>query len=191
MRANVTNFELIIAAVWQSRAIALDYSSELEICALFVVNARGKRRFCEIPKGYYGNAFVCPVAHATTGKLKESQFGYAVELVRQAKEMGTDEFLQSSMDLLVTHGRPRFIKTRTYFVSDLTHAGFDAVDFGWGEAVYGGIATVIPAIASYFMKGRNEIGEEGVVVPMCLPGFAMERFVVEIERLTSDDGSWF
>jgi benzyl alcohol O-benzoyltransferase len=186
MRAKTTNFELITAAVWRSRSIALNYPSELEIRVLFVVNARGKRRFREIPNGFYGNALVFPIARATTGKLKERPLGYAVELVRQAKELGTDEFLQSAMDLLVTHDRPHFVDTRTYLVSDVTRAGFDAVDFGWGGAVYGGPATAVPATASFFMKGRNEIGEEGVVVPLCLPSFAMERFVVEMEGLTTD-----
>lgn len=187
MRAKATNFEIITAAVWQSRSIALDYPSDLEIRILFVVNARGKRRFRKIPEGFYGNALVFPVARSTTGKLKESPLGYALELVRQAKEMAsTDEFLQSAMDLLVTHDRPHFVDTRTYLVSDVTRAGFDAVDFGWGGGLYGGPATAVPAIASFFMKGRNERGEEGVVVPLCLPDFAMERFVVEIEGLMMD-----
>lgn len=188
MRAKATNFELITAAVWKCRAIALDYNSDIEIRVLFVVNARCKRRFREIPTGFYGNALVFPVARATAGKLRESALGYALNLVRQAKEMATDEFLQSAMDLLVKHDRPHFVDTRTYLVSDVTRAGFDAVDFGWGGGVYGGPATAVPAAASFFMKGRNERGEDGVVVPLCLPNFAMERFVVEIEGLMEDPG---
>ncbi|KAF3328296.1 benzyl alcohol O-benzoyltransferase-like protein [Carex littledalei] len=188
LRAKATNFELITAAVWQSRAIALDYKSDLEVRVLFVVNARGKRKFRELPKGFYGNALVFPVARATTAKLKERPLGYALKLVRQAKEMASDEFLQSAMDLLVTHDRPHFVDTRTYLVSDVTRAGFDAVDFGWGGGVYGGPATAVPASASFFMKGRNERGEEGMVVPLCLPNFAMERFVVEMEGLMEDPG---
>ncbi|KAJ3684686.1 hypothetical protein LUZ61_013850 [Rhynchospora tenuis] len=186
MRAKATNFELITAAVWKSRTIALEYSPDLEIRVLFVVNARGKRRFREIPEGYYGNALVFPVACATSGKLKDAPLTYALELVRQTKEMATDEFLQSTMDHLVTNDRPHFVDTRTYLVSDITRAGLDAVDFGWGGGVYGGPATAVPAAASFFMKGRNERGEEGVVVPLCLPEFAMKRFVVEIEGLMKD-----
>ncbi|KAJ1689341.1 hypothetical protein LUZ63_013496 [Rhynchospora breviuscula] len=184
MRAKATNFELITSAVWKSRSIALDYPSDLEIRVSLVVNARGKRRFREIPEGYYGNAFVCPVACATSGKLEEAPLTYALELVRQAKEMATDEFLQSTIDFLVPHDRPHFVDTRTYVVSDITRAGFDAVDLGWGGRVFGGPATV-PSSASYFVKGRNERGEEGVVVPLCLPEFAMKKFVVEIEGLIS------
>ncbi|KAJ4780445.1 HXXXD-type acyl-transferase family protein [Rhynchospora pubera] len=186
IRAKATNFEVITAAVWQSRTIALDYSSDLEIRVLFVVNARRKRRFRKIPEGYYGNALVFPVACATSGKLKGAPLTYALELVKQAKEMATDEFLQSAMDLLVTHDRAHFVDTRTYLVSDITRAGLDAVDFGWGGGVYGGPATAVPATASFFMKGRNERGEEGVVVPLCLPEFAMKRFVIEIEGLMQD-----
>ncbi|KAJ3684494.1 hypothetical protein LUZ61_013658 [Rhynchospora tenuis] len=186
MRAKATNFELITAAVWQSRAIALKYSPNLEVRVQFVLNVRGKRRFRKIPEGYYGNALVFPVARATAGKLKEAPLMYSLELVRQAIEMATDEFLQSVMDHLVAQGRPHFVDTRTYLVSDITRAGFDAVDFGWGGRVYGGMVTVVPAGASFFMKGRNERGEEGVVVPLCLPEFAMKRFVAEIKGLMQD-----
>lgn len=186
MLDRTTKFELITAAVWKSRAIALDYPSDLEVRVLFVVNARCKRKFRKIPNGFYGNALVFPVARATAGELKERPLAYALELVKQAKEMATDKFLQSVMDLLVTHDRPHFVDTRTYLVSDVTHAGFDAVDFGWGGGVYGGPAMAVPAVASFFMKGANERGEEGVVVPLCLPEFAMERFSVEIEGLMMD-----
>ncbi|EMS61798.1 hypothetical protein TRIUR3_30690 [Triticum urartu] len=39
---------------------------------------------------------------------------------------------------MVLRGRPLFALSRTYIVSDVSHAGFKSVDFGWGEAVYGG-----------------------------------------------------
>ena len=76
-------------------------------------------------------------------------------------------------------------------MSDVTRAGFGDVDFGWGKAVYGGPAKggvgAIPGVASFYIPFRNGKGEDGIVVPVCLPGDAMERFVKEIEGLVGGD----
>lgn len=58
-----------------------------------------------------------------------------------------------------------------------------------GAAVYGGPAAggfddVLPGVMSFFVAFRNEKGEKGTVVPMCLPKDAMERFSAEIKQLT-------
>uniref|UniRef100_A0A453SLX2 Uncharacterized protein n=1 Tax=Aegilops tauschii subsp. strangulata TaxID=200361 RepID=A0A453SLX2_AEGTS len=70
-------------------------------------------------------------------------------------------------------GRPLFTLSQTYIVSDVSHAGFKSVDFGWGEAVYGGPAKdgegPIPGVTNYFSRSKNGKGEEGTVVPISLP----------------------
>ncbi|GJN34753.1 hypothetical protein PR202_gb23448 [Eleusine coracana subsp. coracana] len=90
---------------------------------------------------------------------------------------------------MVLTGRPLFTLTRTYIVSNLSHAGFKSMDFGWGEAVYGGPAKggegPFPGVANYFSRCTNDKGEEGTVVPICLPKDAMQKFQLEIEALTT------
>ncbi|KAF2306766.1 hypothetical protein GH714_021232 [Hevea brasiliensis] len=61
---------------------------------------------------------------------------------------------------------------------------FDEVDFGWGRAVYGGPAKGY--VASFHIASRNEKGEDGIVVTLCLPNLAMERFVKELDHLLRD-----
>ncbi|KAJ1411462.1 Transferase [Sesbania bispinosa] len=72
--------------------------------------------------------------------------------------------------------------------SDVTRAGFREVDFGWGKPVYGGPADEggIPGLASYYLPSKNAKGEEGIVIPVCLPSDAMERFIKELDNILNN-----
>jgi len=89
--------------------------------------------------------------------------------------------MRSTASLMVSKGRPPFTVTGTYIVSDLRRAGLEKADFGWGNAIYGGTAKAIPELASFYISFTNKKGEDGIVVPFCLPSPAMERFYKEIE----------
>nr|CAD1830938.1 unnamed protein product [Ananas comosus var. bracteatus] len=126
--------------------------------------------------GFYGNAFAFAVAAATAGELRDGGFAFALQKVAAAKAEVTMECIQSVADFnMVSERRPNFgaSAAQSYMVSDVTRAGFENVDFGWGVNVYGGPATA--NLATFHLKGRNESGEEGIVVPICLPAQAMER----------------
>ncbi|CAN6200546.1 unnamed protein product [Urochloa humidicola] len=184
-----SRFELVAAAIWRSRAAALGYAPGEEVRLSFIVNARGRAEI-PLPEGFYGNAFAYSVAAATAGELTGRELGYALELVKKAKSAVTYDYLLSVADLMVLHGRPLFALSRTYIVSDVSHAGFKSVDFGWGEAVYGGPAKggegPVLGVTNYFSRAKNGKGEEGTVVPICLPRDAMEKFQLEIQGLTAE-----
>ncbi|KAL2347777.1 hypothetical protein Fmac_001777 [Flemingia macrophylla] len=181
-----SNFELLTACLWRCRTIALQPERDEEVRIICIVNARAKFD-PPLPAGYYGNAFAFPVAVTTAGKLCEKPLEYAVELVRKAKGDVTEEYMHSVADLMVTSGRPHFTVVRSYLVSDVTRAGFGDVDFGWGKAVYGGPAKggvgAIPGVASFYIPFKNAKGEEGLVIPLCLPSEAMQRFVKELDNV--------
>ena len=118
---------------------------------------------------------------ATVGELSKTSIGYALDLVRKAKASMTEEYVQSTASLMVTRGRPLFTLPGTYIVSDLRRAGLEKVDFGWGDAIYGGVAKAVPEFASFYIPLTNKKGEDGIVVPFCLPAPAMERFFKELE----------
>ncbi|TVU10659.1 hypothetical protein EJB05_44203, partial [Eragrostis curvula] len=188
-RMTCSRFELVAACVWRSRVAALGYAPDDEVRLSFIVNARGRRAGVPLPEGFYGNAFAYTVAATTAGELCGRDLGYALELVKEAKSAVTYDYLLSTADLMVLTGRPLFALTRTYIVSDLSHAGFKNMDFGWGEAVYGGPAKggegPFPGVANYFSRCKNDKGEEGTVVPVCLPADAMDKFQLEVEALTT------
>ena len=184
-----SNFEVLTACLWRCRTIALQPDKDEEVRILCIVNARSKFD-PPLPSGYYGNAFAFPVAVTTAGKLCDNPLGYALELVRKAKADVTEEYMHSVADLMVTKGRPHFTVVRSYLVSDVTRAGFGNIEFGWGKAVYGGPAKggvgAIPGVASFYIPFKNAKGEEGLVIPVCLPSEAMERFQKELNSVLNN-----
>ncbi|KAM0935269.1 putative benzyl alcohol O-benzoyltransferase [Dioscorea sansibarensis] len=179
-----STFEILTACLWRCRTIALQLAPEEEVRMMCVVNARGKEGG-RLPVGYYGNAFAYPAAVSKVKSLCSNPLEYALELVKKAKSQGmTREYLQSVADLMVLRGRPHFTIAGSYLVSDVTRAGIENVDFGWGKADYGGPAKGgigdIPLV-SFYIPFRN-----GIVVPVCLPSAAMDRFAKEIESMISD-----
>ncbi|XP_028800205.1 benzyl alcohol O-benzoyltransferase [Neltuma alba] len=181
-----SDFEIITAFLWRCRTMALQPDDDEEVRIICIVNARAKFN-PPLPAGYYGNAFAFPVAVTTARKLCQNPLGYALELVKKAKGDVTKEYMHSLADLMVIKGRPHFTVVRSYLVSDVTRAGFGDVDFGWGKAVYGGPAKggvgAIPGVASFYIPFKNAHGQEGLVIPVCLPGEAMKRFVKELDSL--------
>ncbi|KAM7272447.1 hypothetical protein ACFE04_027110 [Oxalis oulophora] len=181
-----SRFEILTAFLWRSRTISLQPDPEEEMRVICIVNSRSKFN-PPLPKGFYGNGFAFPVALTSAEKLSENPLSYALELVKEAKSQVNEEYMKSVADLMVIKGRPHFTVVRSYLVSDVTHAGFGLADFGWGAAAYGGPAKggvgAIPGVASFYIPFRNSKGEDGIVVPVCLPGYAMERFVKEIDNM--------
>lgn len=187
-----STFDVLTACLWRCRTISLRPDPEEEVRVLCIVNARSKFN-PPLPSGYYGNAFAFPVALSSAGKVSQNPLGYALELVMKAKSDVTEDYMKSMADLMVTRGRPHFTVVRTYLVSDVTRAGFGEVDFGWGKAAYGGPAKggvgAIPGLASFFIPFTNKKGENGIVVPVCLPAPAMEIFVRELDSMLKGTGS--
>lgn len=175
-----STFDVLTACLWRCRTIALQLDPNQEVRIICVVNTRGRLRKL-LPTGYYGNGIVFPAAVSTVEKLSQNSLPYALELVMKAKYNVTNEYVKSVADLMVTRGRPHFTVPGSWFVSDTTRLGLKRVDFGWGKAEYSGVATgrvgAIPGLISFYLPFRNDKGENVVVVPICLPAAAMERFV--------------
>ncbi|CAM0884582.1 unnamed protein product [Alopecurus aequalis] len=179
---SATTFEVLTGCLWKCRTVALAPEADEEMRMICIVNVRGKQSV--IPTGYYGNAFAFPVAVSKAGELCARPLSYAVQLVKEAKGKVDMEYMRSVADLMMKRGRPHFTVVRAYLVSDITKAGLDNLDFGWGRPVYGGPAMggvgAIPGVASFFIPSKNAKGEDGILIPICLPGPAMDKFVEEL-----------
>ncbi|XP_023513180.1 benzyl alcohol O-benzoyltransferase-like [Cucurbita pepo subsp. pepo] len=182
-----SSFELIAAYVWRLRTIVLQLSPEEKVCFVFPVNLRTKIN--SLPLGYYGNVLVFPAELTTVANLCGNPLGHAVELIRKAKAKVTNEYVNSLLDLVVMKGRSLFTAGWPYIVSDLRRVGFEEVDFGWGKAVYGGLTAggfgTFPGTLSFCISFVDKKGEKGIMVPLCLPALAMERFMAEFDALTN------
>lgn len=169
-----SRFVLLTACLWKYRTLALKIDPQEVVRASLFVTARTKQHGLSLPLGYYGNAFAFPAAVSKAGDLCKNPLGYAVELVKQAKANMNQEYIRSVADLMAIKGRPPYTVIENFLVFDTTNAGLEDVNFGWGCPEYAGPAMAFPRI-SYYVKNKNK-GEDGVLVPMCLPFLAMERF---------------
>ncbi|RDY12760.1 Benzyl alcohol O-benzoyltransferase, partial [Mucuna pruriens] len=180
-----STFDVITACFWQCRTRALQMDAEEDVRLMCIVNARAR---CNprLPVGYYGNALAFPAVVTTAGKLCENPFGYAVELINKVKGEVTEDYMHSVSDLMVIKGRCSFTPIRSCIISDLTRVRFREVNFGWGHAVYGGVAQGGAGsfrAATYHVPYKNAKGEEGIILPIWLPIEAMNRFVKELDNM--------
>ncbi|CAN8269715.1 unnamed protein product [Cochlearia groenlandica] len=180
-----TTFEALTSFLWRCRTVALNPDPNTEMRMTCIVNSRSKLSNPPLPSGYYGNAFVIPVAIATARDLMEKPLEFALRLIQEAKFSVTEEYVRSVTALMATRGRPMFKTVGNYIVSDLRHFDLGKVDFGpWGKPVYGGTAkagiAVFPGV-SFYVPFKNKENEIGTVVAISLPVPAMERFVQELE----------
>ena len=182
-----TTFEILTACLWKCRTIALEFDPNDVVRLSCSINLRGKQgmQYLQVPNGYYGNAFAFPTVLSKAELLCKNPLGYALDLVKKTKAEMSEEYIKSVADLMVIKGRPPYITAGNFFVADTTQVGFSGIDFGWGKPVYGGPSGAIQFI-SFYARFKNNKGENGVVVPIRLPLPAMERFQLELLKITQE-----
>lgn len=186
LRETATTFEVLAGCLWKCRTMALSPapSAHDEMRMICVVNLRGKSP-AEIPSGYYGNAVAYLAAISKAGDLCTNPVGYAVQLVKKVKRAVDMEYMRSVANLMVRRRRPHYTVVNAYLLSDLSKVRFSDIDFGWGTPLYAGPAKGAVGIVSFIIPfNKGELN--GLLVPVCLPGqVAMDKFVEQVERLTS------
>ncbi|RCV31859.1 LOW QUALITY PROTEIN: hypothetical protein SETIT_6G211700v2 [Setaria italica] len=181
LRNRSTTFEILLGFLWKLLTMALAPDDDEEVHVGFVASARGgKSGGLHIPNGYYGNSFALPVA--IHGRRAPREPGGPRRGAGPEGQGGSGR--GSVADHMALRGRPNLAAARVYHVRP-DQVGFGDLDYGWGRPVYGGAASVgpIPGCSSFLVRGRNADGEDGVVVPMWLPGPAMDRFKEEMGKL--------
>jgi len=182
-----TTFETIAVFLWRARTMALQIPLGQDALLLIMANLR-RAADMGLPAGYYGNACVACTAMTKVAALycgSSSSLAHLLGLVRKAKAAVTssdESAIRSMVDQTVVRGQPYLLPlANNFLLTDLRHAGFHGVNFGWGDPVFAG------PTSSYFgvspIMAMNEQEEEAVVVPVVLPQSAMERFAAEMQRL--------
>ncbi|WVZ96208.1 hypothetical protein U9M48_041875 [Paspalum notatum var. saurae] len=186
LRDRATTYEVLAGAVWRARTAALEIAADEDVRLAVIANFRGLPEL-GLPAGYYGNACVALMAVTTAGALRDGSVGNAVELVREVKAAMTAEYVRSTADFLVLHGRPLVALANLFVLSDTRYAGFHCVDFGWGEHVYGGPVKT-PLNGNFLVTVKNDQGEEdAVAISIALPQRAMDKFASQVEMLVKKD----
>ncbi|KAK2456392.1 benzyl alcohol O-benzoyltransferase [Trifolium repens] len=160
-----TTFEVLTSYIWRCRTKVLQPNPNEEVRMMCIVDARDKFD-PPIPFGYYGNCFAFPAAVTTAGELCEKPLEFALELIKKARDEVSEEYMHSVADLMVTKGKPLFTIVRSCLVLDTTYAGLRNLDFGWGKAVYGGMAKpgagTFPSV-HFHVPGQNAKGKEAMM----------------------------
>lgn len=185
LATSATSFELLTAVMWRCRTMALGYESDARVRLMVTMNARGKwNQHTPIPRGYYGNAHVSPIAEAAAGELCGQPLAHTVELVRRTKLGVTKERMESMVETIAsTRQWPPPTMDRIYEVSDTKWIATNATQFGWAELVGGGIplaGDLTSKLGSDHMRCKNQDGEHSTIVSMLLPKPAMEKFSREL-----------
>ncbi|OIW13831.1 hypothetical protein TanjilG_31720 [Lupinus angustifolius] len=180
-----STFEVLTSYIWRCRTKALQLDPEEDVRMLCVTNTRDKFN-PPLPVGYYGNCFALAAAVTTAGKLTTEPLEYALDLIKNAIGKINDEYMHSLADLMVTKGFPLFTIVNSILVLDTTEAGFRDVDFGWGKALYGGIAKAgagaFPSV-NFHVPYKNSEGVEGILVLVSLPSPIMKIFAKELDDM--------
>ncbi|KAF7003796.1 hypothetical protein CFC21_019082 [Triticum aestivum] len=186
LRDRATSFEVLAAVLWRARTAALrTLWSDEEARLVTVVSVRRHSTALRLPAGYDGFACAYVTVVMAAGTLLSCSLAEVVEQVREAKASVTPEYMRSTADLLVLRGRPPLARANMFLLSDLRHVGFQRVDFGWGEPVYGG-PSGIKFGSAFFVAVKNSDGADAVAVPVALPTMAMEKFAAEIQSLLKE-----
>ncbi|PSS01277.1 Methanol O-anthraniloyltransferase [Actinidia chinensis var. chinensis] len=183
-RSTSSTFDVLTACLWRCRTCALVLDPKKTVRISCAASGRGKHDL-HVPRGYYGNVSAFPATVLRAGMISTSPLEYAMEGVKKAKAKMTGEYLRSVADLMVTKGRPLYTVVGNYIVSDMTRVGLDTIDFGWGKPVYGGPARAFPLI-SFYGRFKDNKGEDGIVVLICLPEAAMETFQEELKKMIGE-----
>ncbi|KAF0929025.1 hypothetical protein E2562_011109 [Oryza meyeriana var. granulata] len=190
---STTVFELLTAVMWRCRTAALGYCPDQPVRLMITMNARGRwNSHTPLPRGYYGNAHVSPVAEAAAGDLLGRPLADTVELVRRTKRGMTRKRMSAMVETVARLREwPPSTMDKVYEVSDIKWTAVNVLKFGWAELAGGGIplaGDLKSKLGSDHMRCKNAAGEVSTVVSMLLPRVAMARFKTEMAVwLNKDD----
>ncbi|KAK9268590.1 hypothetical protein L1049_000344 [Liquidambar formosana] len=169
--SSCTSFTVLTALVWRARSRALKMKPHQQTKLIFSVDGRSKFN-PPLPKGYFGNGIVVPCCLCTAGELIEKPFSFVVDLVQNAKEKVTEDYIRSAIDFF-EESRPKVSLTATLLLSSWTRLPFDTVDFGWGEPTQFGSAKMRKESVFFLPNGKKK---KGITLLLGLPHIAMKTF---------------
>jgi shikimate O-hydroxycinnamoyltransferase len=175
-----SRFEAITAHIWKSASKTRELSANQQSVVRFNVEFRN-RIIPYLPKNYYGNALSQTAATSYIGEIKSKPLSYVAERIREAKELITNEYIRSQID--VVRGFQHLDDARklfSYYVGNpnllitswMTMPAYEA-DFGWGKPIHFGLGTVSPYDRGLLLMSPD--GDGSVIVCM--------HFQVELMQL--------
>ncbi|KAF9614742.1 hypothetical protein IFM89_020575 [Coptis chinensis] len=174
-----STFEAMVAHLWRTRTKAVFNDRNEDSSVLFAVDVRS--RLCPpLPHGFTGNAVVTASATAKVAELAEKSFSFCVDMVKQAIEGITDEYVRSVIDWLeVYKGVPCTSLSGNIYVSAWWKLPFFEMDFGYGKPIYGG--PIMGGMDDFvLLLSGGDCNPGGINVWIGLERGKMERFMSNV-----------
>lgn len=186
------SFDAVAALFWRSRASAIGLSNTDIAHFLFPVDTRHLQGVSPLPRGYYGAAVVFPCVSVPVDELCQQPLNYAASKIAMAKHLAAQpEYRSSVIDYLEVHQEKIGFRggKEAFVVSDQSKLRFADVDFGWGQAVYGGPGRagtgIEPGMVAAVVSHCLENGEEGLLLIFTMAEEALYAFRNEVSETVS------
>ncbi|KAL5215095.1 hypothetical protein ABZP36_004247 [Zizania latifolia] len=125
-------FEVVTAAIWQSRTRAIDGHRGGSLAPL--VFAANMRKHVGAKDGYYGNCITSQLVAATGDAVADGDIVDVVKLIKDAKERIPELLANRQLAAVVDDGLIEALcGYSALYVSSWAGIGFDGVDFGGGR----------------------------------------------------------
>ncbi|KAK2407005.1 spermidine hydroxycinnamoyl transferase [Trifolium repens] len=185
-----SRFEAISAHIWKSASKAHELSDNQPSAVKFIAEIRN-RIIPNLPNNYFGYVGILTAATSYIGEIKSKPLSYVAERIREAKDLLTNEYIRSQIDVIrsfenVDDARKLFRsvsgdgkngafagKPNLRIVSWMSMPAHEA-DFGWGKPFHFGAADVTPYDRAIILKSPD--GDGSVIVCMYFQVELMQLF---------------
>ncbi|CAL0327914.1 unnamed protein product [Lupinus luteus] len=167
-----TSFEVLAAHVWRAWAKSIGFPPNQVLKLLFSVNIR-TRFEPDLPKGYYGNAFVLGCGETKAGELVEKGIGYGSNIVKHAKERINSEHVRRVSEL-VSEWSASPDSIGVLILTQWSRLGLEKVELGMGmgKPVY--VGPICCDRYCIFLPVKDE--RESVRVAVAVPAAAVDDY---------------
>lgn len=166
-----TSFELIAALVWICWTNATKINPESKTKLLIAVDGRPKF-FEPLPEGYFGNVIAWSCAQSKARDLTRKTLDFAVRMVQNAIKEVTEDYIRSAIDHHEVTRKGLDLEN-SLWIAKGTRLSFYEANFGWGEPVQVGPASLVDNLAVTLLEGK---AGENLAVSLSLPASQMEVF---------------
>lgn len=178
--AKWSSFEVIVAHLWKARTKTVFNDPDEISSLLFAVDVRSKVS-PPLPRGFTGNAVITAFAAAKVGDLAEKPFSFTVEMVKEAIDRVTDEYLRSVIDWLEVHKGVPATLNGNFYVSAWWKLPFYELDFGYGKPIHcGPVVSGTDEFVLLLADGNNRGNGEGINVWIGLEKERMQKFMAHV-----------
>ncbi|KAL5213992.1 hypothetical protein ABZP36_003144 [Zizania latifolia] len=181
-------FEVVTAAIWQSRTRAIDGHLGGSLAPL--VFAANVRKHVGAKDGYYGNCITSQLVAATGDAVADGDIVDVVKLIKDAKERIPELLAKKQLAAVVEDGLVEALcGYSALYLSSWAGIGFDGVDFGGGRparVMPNMEVLMVPTCAPCLPCSRKD-GVGVNVIASCVTDEHVDVFRAELARLFSGD----